>query len=214
MGGWDIEGRSASGEGGGSAAVENYTTSINHLVPTVFLSLSLSFPLFPPISITFSPSSSSPWLCILPSFCDPTAPRPDSGPPGFLPFILLAPPALGALWSTAGHRHYPTLPPASFPLWFVYMLSLLIGPSFVACQGFIPCPVLAILEIDLFSLRVSRYSLLLSWDESFLKNVISFNLILRWYSEFLPSTEAFTPTLKWPQMTVNDAASCSSIFKT
>lgn len=167
--------------GGGSTAVENYTTSINHLYPTVFLS---PWPPPPtpthtphPISITCSPSSSSlSWLCIsLPSLCDPTAPRPDRCPLDFCPLSCLLSLHRGLYWSTTGHRQRPALPPASFPPWFVYMLSLLIGPTFVACQGFIPCPRDCISNPWdwLVSLRASRYRLFLNWGESFSFHFIS-----------------------------------------
>lgn len=138
--------------GRGSTAVENYTTSINHLVPTVFLSLSPSFPLFPSIAITFSPSLSSPCLCILPSFCDPTAPRPDSCPPGFLPFYSSCSPCTGGFMK---HCWSPSL--AHFTSGFISTVVCLHAffidrPLFCCLPGIYPLSrtVLAILEIDLF----------------------------------------------------------------
>lgn len=83
--------------------------------------------------------------------CTPTAPHPD-GPPGFLPFILLSVPGhvlyLKQCWSPS-LPHSPSIS-TSFPLWFVYMLSLLIC-FLLPTRDLSPVhgTVLANLEIDL-----------------------------------------------------------------
>lgn len=145
------EERRAVGEEGGSSVVENYTTSINHFYTTVFLSISqfLAFP----ISIMFSPSFSPSWPCIShSSFALP------------LLLTLTVPPWLSALYSLFSpwpyallkHCWSPSLPHSpsistSFPLWFVYMLSLLIC-FLLPTRDLSPVhgTVLANLEIDLF----------------------------------------------------------------
>lgn len=149
VGGLDIEEeRRAVGEEGGSSVVENYTTSINHFYTTVFLSPSFSH--FPHLSHMLSLSFSPSWPCIsLSSFVLPLL-LTLMVPPGFLPFILLSVPGhvlyLKHCWSPS---HSPSIS-TSFPLWFVYMLSLLIC-FLLPTRDLSPVhgTVLANLEIDL-----------------------------------------------------------------
>ena len=137
--------RRAVGKRGGSSVVENYTTGINHFYTTVFLSPSISrFPHLPhapssPLSVPRSPS----WPCISLLVFNPTAPHPVS-PPGFVPFIL----SFGSwpcafIWNTTGHPHQLLHSPSistSFPLRFVYMLSLLICSFLLPSRDLSPCP--------------------------------------------------------------------------
>lgn len=144
------EERRAVGEEGGSSVVENYTTSINHFYTTVFLSSSISR--FPHLHHVFSLFLSFMAVHLPLLICTPTAPHPDG------------PPWLSALYSSFSpwpcallkHCWSPSLPHSpsistSFPLWFVYMLSLLIC-FLLPTRDLSPVhgTVLANLEIDLF----------------------------------------------------------------
>lgn len=112
------------GVGLGGNAVENYTTSINHFFTTVFLSPSISrFRHLRPCFLLPSLLHGHASLFLI---CTPTTPHPD-GPwlsalyPSFSPWPCSL---LKSCWSPS-LRHSPSIS-NSFPLWFVYMLCLLI----------------------------------------------------------------------------------------
>lgn len=147
--------REWEGSGGWRAcAVENYTTGINHRCTAVSLS-SPQFLAFPSLSHFFPHGRASPIPHLHSHRSSSPPPSPPPPPPSSpLPFIPLPLPWPWALLEAllVSLCASPSIS-TSFPLWFVYMPSLLIHSLLPAAWGgFIPPvhgTVLVNLEIDL-----------------------------------------------------------------
>lgn len=161
-------GRDRGGEWEGSGgwracAVENYTTGINHRCTAASLS-SPQFLAFPSLSHFFPHGRASP-IPHLHSRRSSSTPRPPPTTPTSLrPPALYSSPtplAMGFIEALLVSLSAPPSISTSFPLWFVYMPSLLIRSLLPAARGrFTPLPppaplvpvpgtVLVNLEIDL-----------------------------------------------------------------